>query len=103
MASCSSSTSELKGEDTVQDHQYADFSLPPVDRGKDAWLFLAAGFMVEALTWGKSSIGGCADKTLTTPGVSFSYGVFQDYYSRNDEFKSSGNTAVIGTCALVRT
>lgn len=28
-------------------------SLPPVDRGKEAWLFLAASFMVEALTWGK--------------------------------------------------
>jgi hypothetical protein len=27
-------------------------SLPPVDRGKDAWLFLAACFMIEALVWG---------------------------------------------------
>lgn len=26
-----------------------DFSLPPVDTGKDAWLFLAACWMVEAL------------------------------------------------------
>ncbi|KAJ4137255.1 hypothetical protein NW768_002837, partial [Fusarium equiseti] len=26
-------------------------SLPPVDGGKDAWLFLAASFMVEALIW----------------------------------------------------
>jgi len=31
-----------------------EFSLPPVDRGKDAWLFLAACFVVEALVWGKS-------------------------------------------------
>jgi hypothetical protein len=29
-----------------------EFSLPPADRGKDAWLFLAAGFVVEALVWG---------------------------------------------------
>lgn len=29
-----------------------EFSLPPVDRGKDAWLFLAACFTVEALVWG---------------------------------------------------
>lgn len=29
-----------------------EFSLPPVDRGKDAWLFLAACFIVEALVWG---------------------------------------------------
>jgi hypothetical protein len=28
-------------------------SLPPVDGGKDAWLFLAAGFVFEALVWGK--------------------------------------------------
>ena len=29
-----------------------EFSLPQADRGKDAWLFLAAGFVVEALVWG---------------------------------------------------
>lgn len=31
-----------------------DPSLPPVDKGKDAWLFLAACFVVEALVWGKT-------------------------------------------------
>lgn len=31
-----------------------EFSLPPVDRGKDAWLFLAACFVIEALVWGMS-------------------------------------------------
>ena len=30
-----------------------EFSLPPVDGGKDAWLFLAASFFVEALVWGE--------------------------------------------------
>ena len=30
-----------------------EFSLPPADGGKDAWLFLAACFVVEALVWGK--------------------------------------------------
>lgn len=30
-----------------------EFSLPPADGGKDAWLFLAASFVVEALVWGK--------------------------------------------------
>jgi hypothetical protein len=30
-----------------------EFSLPPVDRGKSAWLFLAGAFMIEALVWGK--------------------------------------------------
>jgi hypothetical protein len=31
-----------------------EFSLPPVDSGKDAWLFLAACFVMEALIWGES-------------------------------------------------
>ena len=29
-----------------------EFSLPPADGGRDAWLFLAACFVVEALVWG---------------------------------------------------
>ncbi len=29
------------------------FSLPQADGGKEAWMFLAAGFIVEALIWGK--------------------------------------------------
>jgi hypothetical protein len=29
------------------------FSLPPTDRGKDAWLCLLACFMLEAMIWGK--------------------------------------------------
>ena len=28
------------------------FSLPPTDGGKDAWLFLFACFMLEAMIWG---------------------------------------------------
>lgn len=28
-------------------------SLPPVDRGKHAWLFLLASAMLEALVWGR--------------------------------------------------
>ena len=30
-------------------------SLPPVDRGRDAYLFLAAAFWMELLVWGKST------------------------------------------------
>ena len=30
-----------------------EFSLPPVDGGKDAWLFLAGCFVTEALIWGE--------------------------------------------------
>lgn len=29
-----------------------EFSLPPVDGGKDAWLFLFAAFILEILVWG---------------------------------------------------
>ncbi|KAF2963947.1 hypothetical protein GQX73_g9627 [Xylaria multiplex] len=58
-----------------------EFSLPPVDGGKDAWLFLAACFVVNALIW----------------GYTFSFGVFQDYYNQHEPFASSGNIAVIGT------
>ncbi|KAG5292504.1 MFS monocarboxylate transporter [Histoplasma ohiense] len=58
--------------------------LAPIDRGKDAWLFLAACFFMEALVW----------------GFAFTYGVFQAHYSSLDMFKHSGNIAVIGTCAM---
>lgn len=30
-----------------------EFSLPEADGGRDAWLFLAGCFMVEALIWGE--------------------------------------------------
>lgn len=44
-----------------------EFSLPPVDRGKDAWLFLAACFVVEALVWGKSlCVSFCLCSCLVT-------------------------------------
>ncbi|KAJ5581169.1 hypothetical protein N7450_007470, partial [Penicillium hetheringtonii] len=59
-------------------------NLPPVDRGRGAWGFLAACFMIEALIW----------------GFTFSYGIFQDYYSNHEPFKSSGDIAVVGTCAM---
>lgn len=60
-------------------------SLPPVDGGKQAWLFLAACFAIEMLVW----------------GFPFSFGVFQNYYSNNPPFAGQPNIAVIGTCAMV--
>lgn len=33
-----------------------EFSLPRADGGKDAWLFLAACFIVEALVWGEFAL-----------------------------------------------
>lgn len=43
-------------------------TLPPVDGGKDAWLFLAACFVVEALVWGTSlaTLPGYHHDTHTT-------------------------------------
>lgn len=60
--------------------------VPPIDGGINAWLFLAACFAMEALVW----------------GFAFTYGVFQAYYSDIPQFKDSGNIAVVGTCAMVR-
>ena len=41
---------------SVEEGPLQEFSLPPLDGGKDAWLFLAASFMMEALVWGKCRI-----------------------------------------------
>ncbi|PHH75842.1 hypothetical protein CDD82_4241 [Ophiocordyceps australis] len=61
-----------------------DCALPPVDGGKDAWLFLTASFFVEGLTW----------------GFPFAFGVFQKHYSKLDAFAGSPQIAMIGTCAM---
>jgi hypothetical protein len=39
---------------TQSPDSHEGFSLPPTDTGKDAWLFLLACFMLEALIWGMS-------------------------------------------------
>ncbi|KZM23686.1 transmembrane transport [Ascochyta rabiei] len=61
-----------------------EFSLPPVDGGKDAWLFLFSAFVLEILVW----------------GFPFAYGIFQEYYSSHPPFEGSRNIALIGTCAM---
>jgi hypothetical protein len=38
------------------DQVNAPSSLPPTDGGKDAWLFLFASFMLEALIWGRPAL-----------------------------------------------
>lgn len=43
-------SSQAPDEESFRQRQ--EFSLPPVDGGKDAWLFLSATFVVDALTWG---------------------------------------------------
>ncbi|KAF4994606.1 hypothetical protein FDECE_13063 [Fusarium decemcellulare] len=65
--------------------EHAEFSLPQADGGKDAYLFLAACFIIEALVW----------------GFPFAFGVFQDYYRTHEPFAETGGIPIIGTCCLV--
>ncbi|KDN64501.1 putative major facilitator superfamily transporter [Colletotrichum sublineola] len=80
------STSTSAGGDVRgSDDEGQEFlSLPPVDGGKQAWLFLAACFAIEMLVW----------------GFPFAFGVFQNHYSTNLPFAGQPNIAVIGTCAM---
>lgn len=58
--------------------------IPRADGGRDAWLFLAACFVFEALVW----------------GFPFSFGVFQSYYSTHAPFDNSPKgIAAVGTCS----
>lgn len=57
-------------------------SLPPADRGRKAYEFLAACFILEALVW----------------GIPYSYGIFQLHYRANPLFSSNlTGIAAIGT------
>lgn len=57
-------------------------ALPPVDRGKDAWLFLAAAFVVEILIFGKFSEPSCSIACHTHQNI-------QDSVSRSVFFKTT--------------
>lgn len=59
-------------------------SLPPADKGKQAYLFLASCVMLDALCWGFPAI----------------FGIFQDYYASHEPFAGSEDIPIIGTCAL---
>lgn len=79
-------------------------SLPPVDTGKDAWLFLVACWAVEALVFGEYLPAHSHSSSILTraqPGFGFSFGVFQDFYSNREPFAHSGHIAVIGTTTMV--
>jgi hypothetical protein len=76
---------ERQGDAPIDPADAAGFSLKPTDGGKDAWMFLLACFMLEALIWGFPA----------------SYGVFQEYYSTHEPFAGSSNIAVVGAVAMV--
>ncbi|KAK7397984.1 hypothetical protein QQX98_012650 [Neonectria punicea] len=71
----------LAERDDEQDDGSHAYVLPPVDQGPEAWKFLFASFFIEAVLW----------------GFPLSYGVFQNYYSRQPEFAGNKNIAIIGT------
>ncbi|KAF7891267.1 uncharacterized protein EAF02_001592 [Botrytis sinoallii] len=71
-------------EEGINDPDNTDGNVPRADGGKDAWLFLAAHFLFEALIW----------------GFPFAFGVFQTYYSTHPPFdKHANDIAITGTCA----
>lgn len=52
----------------IQMRQHENHStLPPVDGGRQAWLFLAGSFSIEALVWGKLLFSGCFAQSPTDP------------------------------------
>jgi len=97
------------GERPEEETAHQEFSLPRADSGKDAWLFLAAGFVIEALVWGvyfheyKNLNRMFSELSLKSkPGFPFSFGVFQEYYGHHELFSSNASgIAVIGTTATV--
>ncbi|GKZ97509.1 hypothetical protein AnigIFM59636_000895 [Aspergillus niger] len=78
--------------DNVQDQGDDDqttalrgFSLPPVDKGKDAWLCLVGAFLLEMTVW----------------GFPFSFGVFQDYYTTTEPFAQyASRVSLVGSCSM---
>ena len=83
-----------------------EFSLPSVDGGKDAWMFLGATFVLEALVWGMCNCSADINLQYVLSqiilGFPFAFGVFQDYYRSHEPFAGSSGIVAIGTCALVR-
>ncbi|KAF3808181.1 hypothetical protein GCG54_00006797 [Colletotrichum gloeosporioides] len=67
-------TDDEEGNNLIQ-------TLPPSDKGAEAWKFLFASFIVEAVLW----------------GFPLTFGVFQDYYYSHPKFEGNPNIAVIGT------
>ncbi|KAK5702465.1 hypothetical protein LTR17_022298 [Elasticomyces elasticus] len=96
--------SELAGEQfELQDGAAggAPQSLPPTDRGKDAYSVLAGCFLAEVFTWCSCLQSGIYLETALTHRITalpYSYGVFTAYYSRTGAFSTeTGSVAAIGT------
>ncbi|KZT57502.1 MFS general substrate transporter, partial [Calocera cornea HHB12733] len=75
-------------QEVLPDTAVVASELAPVDRGRDAWTFVASSFILETFLW----------------GFAFCFGIFQNYLVSNpaSPFYGSSNTAIsiIGTCSL---
>ncbi|KAF7548522.1 hypothetical protein G7046_g8650 [Stylonectria norvegica] len=80
LRSNSESRAEAQDEDGGNESDLGQ-TLPPVDKGLEAWKYLFACFMVEAVVW----------------GFPVTFGVFQEYYSRQPEFENDPRIPIIGS------
>ena len=84
-----------------------EMRLPRPDGGRDAWLFLAGCFVLEALVWGKHAAPSRLQviRSRKRPdsflGFPVSFGVFESFYSSYPLFADNKNeVAIIGTCSI---
>jgi hypothetical protein len=98
-------TTDAEMAEKVTSSTESGSSLPPLDGGLQAWLFLAGCYMIELLVFGTSRVLLLLSAQMLIPppiGFGFSFGVFQDYYSTHGPFTGTGNVAIIGTLTTVR-
>ena len=77
----------------------------PPNRGKAAWLFLAASFCVEGIVWGerRQTDVSCHAHTSTDHlGFPYPFGVFEKYYTNHEAFAHHSSVAAIGTSVTVK-
>ena len=75
MSSAASENRELADFDEqrawTEETEHEFQSLPRVDGGKEAWLFLTGCFLLEALVWGQSSTAAAVYTLLTMRRLPF--------------------------------
>ncbi|KAF9874269.1 MFS monocarboxylate [Colletotrichum karsti] len=88
LATSSARSTRTDGEDSIDPNSSTEFhgiqhQLEPADRGFAAWKLLLTAFVFEALLW----------------GFPLSFGVFQNYYSKQPAFASNRYIPVVGSVA----
>lgn len=103
-SSCANTPSyAAEQQETVEEIE--QISLPPTDRGKEAWLVLAGCSLIQIPVWGTYSLHWFLVEVAHDPtGYSLAFGVFQEYYGSHPDklVGDSSNVAVIGTTMTVR-